>query len=249
MTTDIHTLVGAYVLDSVDDLERAAFDRHLRECDSCRDEVGELSDTAARLADGAWSVPPPRLRENVMAEIANIRQISPISPAGPIEMKRNARSSRWLRLTASAAAVVAAVATGTTVYAIQDNRVDKQKKVAEAAQASEARVRAILSSPDLVVREDALTGGGRVTVASSRLHNAGVVVLGANTAPSSSRVYQLWTIRAGTPVSEGALGVGQVASVKIVDGLSEASDVAVTVEPEGGSASPTQPIVGDVKVI
>ena len=30
-TVDIHALAGAYALDAVDDLERAAFDRHLRD--------------------------------------------------------------------------------------------------------------------------------------------------------------------------------------------------------------------------
>ncbi len=73
MSADIHSLVGAFALDAVDDLERAAVDRHLRECDACRIEVAELREAAARLADGAWSVPPPRLRENVLAAVATTR--------------------------------------------------------------------------------------------------------------------------------------------------------------------------------
>jgi anti-sigma factor RsiW len=249
MTTDIHTLVGAYVLDAVDDLERAAFDRHLRECDSCREEVDELGETVARLADGAWSVPPPRLRDNVLAEIANVRQIAPVSPAGPIEMKRRTRSSRWMRLTAVAAAMVAVVGTGTTVYAIQDHRVDQERKTAEAARRSEERVRAILASSDLVVKEDVLKGGGRVTVASSKLHNAGVVVLAADAAASRGQVYQLWTIRRGAAVPEGSMSVGQTATVQIVDGLPEASDVGVTAEPAPGATKPTMPLLADVKLI
>jgi anti-sigma factor RsiW len=63
MSDDIHALVGAYALDAVDDLERAAFDRHLRGCGACQAEVTELQETAARLADGTWSVPPPALRD------------------------------------------------------------------------------------------------------------------------------------------------------------------------------------------
>ena len=249
MTTDIHTLVGAYVLDAVDDLERVAFDRHLRECDSCREEVDELGETVARLADGAWSVPPPRLRDNVLAEIANVRQIAPVSPAGPIEMKRRARSTRWMRLGAVAAAVVAAVGTGTTVYTIQDHRVDQEKTAAAAARASEARVRAILASPDLVVREKTLDSGGRVTVAVSKLHNAGVIVMAADAPASRGRVYQLWTIRSGAAVPEGSMTVGQTATVQIVDGLPEASDVGVTAEPAPGATKPTMPLLADVKLI
>jgi hypothetical protein len=249
MTTDIHTLVGAYVLDAVDDLERAAFDRHLRECDSCRAEVDELSETAARLADGAWSVPPPRLRENVLAEIATVRQISPISPAGPVGARRDRRSSRWMRLTAVAAAVVAAVGTGTAVYTLQDHRVDDARRSAQAAQASEARVRAILAAPDLVIREQPLRSGGRVTVASSRLRDAGVIVLAANAAPGDNRIYQLWTVRSAQAVPEGTLTAGQTQVVQIVDGLPQASGVGVSIESGPGATTPSTPLDALVKIV
>jgi RNA polymerase sigma factor (sigma-70 family) len=43
MTADAHTLLGAYVLDAVDDIDRAAFGRHLNECEECRAEVAELA--------------------------------------------------------------------------------------------------------------------------------------------------------------------------------------------------------------
>ena len=74
MTADIRSLVGAYVLDAVDGWERAAAERHLRECDECRAEAAEWRETAARLADGAWSVPPPGLRDAVLAAVATTRQ-------------------------------------------------------------------------------------------------------------------------------------------------------------------------------
>ena len=46
---DLHQLTGAYVLDSLDDLERQAFERHLDSCEACRAEVHELSETVAAL--------------------------------------------------------------------------------------------------------------------------------------------------------------------------------------------------------
>ncbi|HET6478769.1 MAG TPA: anti-sigma factor [Actinoplanes sp.] len=243
MTTEIHTLAGPYVLDAVDDIERASFERHLRECDPCRAEVDELRETTARLADSTWSVPPPRLRENVLAEIGRTRQVS-LSDSPPAKRK----SFRWQRLTAAAAAVVAAVGAGTTVYAVQDQRVRRERVVAEQARAQAERARAILAAPDVVLRRQAVSTGGRVTVATSRLHNAGVVVLDAGAAPSG-RVYQLWTIRpGGGPVSAGVLHQGQEADVVVLDGLPGATDVGLTVEPPNGSATPTLPMVADVKV-
>ena len=66
---DIHALGGAYALDAVDDLERAAFDRHLAECEACTLEVAEYRETATRLAEGSWSVPPRRMREQVLTRL------------------------------------------------------------------------------------------------------------------------------------------------------------------------------------
>ncbi|MFC4069937.1 anti-sigma factor [Actinoplanes subglobosus] len=241
MTADIHSLVGAYVLDAVDDRERAAVDRHLRECDACRTEAAELREATARLADGAWSVPPPRLRDNVLAAVATTRQL-------PLEIPHRSRRpvrSRWV---AAAAAVVAAVGAGTTVFVVQEQRVRTERTVAEAARAQEAQVRGILAAPDVVLRDQPLADGGKVTVAFSRLRDSGVIMMAADAAPADGRVFQLWTVRAGTPVSEQVLAVGQTTAVKVVAGMSSAAVVGVSVEPAGGSPAPTR-LVADVKTV
>ncbi|MET0418226.1 MAG: anti-sigma factor, partial [Actinoplanes sp.] len=131
---------------------------------------------------------------------------------------------------------------GTAVYAVQDQRVRQEQAIAETARASEARMRAVLAAPDLVVREQPLVSGGRVTVATSRLRDAGVIMLAADGAPAPGQVYQLWTIRSGTPASAGVLDAGQSTTVRIVDGLPGASNVGVTIEPAPGSATPTSPL-------
>ncbi|GAA4606235.1 anti-sigma-K factor RskA [Actinoplanes octamycinicus] len=237
MTGDIHSLVGAYALDAVDDLERAAVDRHLGECDECRIEAAELRETAARLADGTWSVPPPRLRDTVLAAVATTRQI----PVRAARRSRRADRSRWI---AAAAAVVAAVGAGTAVFTVQELRVREERAAVEAAHARADEVRAILAAPDMKVRDQALTGGGKVTVAYSRLRDAGVILMAADAVPSGGRVFQLWTVRAGAPVSEGVLPVGQTTAVRVVAGMSAASLVGVSVEPPGGSATPTLMVAG-----
>ena len=51
MTNDqLHDLSAAYALDALDDEERAAFEAHLRDCESCRAEVGSLGNTVESLA-------------------------------------------------------------------------------------------------------------------------------------------------------------------------------------------------------
>jgi hypothetical protein len=245
MIADIHTLVGAYVLDAVDDLERAAFDRHLNECGSCRGEVAELLEAAVRLAGGTWSVPPPRLRDNVFAEIRTTRQLPPRA-----ELRAAPKDRRLRRLLAVAAAVVvAAGGAGAAAYQIQDQRVRQAQATAEAARVQQERVNSILASPDTVVRTQALAGGGRVTVAYSRLRDSGVIVLAADAPPAGGHAFQLWTVRSAIPVDEGVLAVGQTSVVKVVDGMSAASEVGVTVEPAGGSRTPTIPMAADLKII
>jgi anti-sigma-K factor RskA len=246
MKTDIHALVGAYVLDAVDDLERVAFDRHLAGCESCRAEVIELRETASRLADGAWSVPSPRLRTDVMAAIGRTRQLP---PDGSRRSDRHAGTSRWVRYTAAAAAaVVLAGGAGAAAWTVQDQRVQHQRALAAAAEQREERTRAILAAPDLVVRTAPMIGGGKVTVASSALQDAAVVSLGADAPPAGGRVFQLWTIRGTTPASAGVLAAGQKSAVRIVDGLPGSDAFGVTVEPAGGSAAPTLPLVATVQL-
>jgi hypothetical protein len=237
MSDDVHSLIGAYVLDALDDIDRAAFDRHLRDCEVCRLEADELFEVTARLADGAWSVPPPRLRDNVLAEITNTRQLPPAIPPRP-----QPRSRRGLRLVAAAAAVVTAIGAVTAVYRIQDQRVRDTQSRLEAARASEARVRSILGASDVQTRSEQLKSGGRVTVSSSRLQNAGVIMLTADSAPAAGRVYQMWTIRSGAPTSAGALLEGQSAAVQVVEGLPAMSNVGVTIERAPESATPTVPL-------
>ena len=84
MTPDIHTLAGAYVLDAVDPEERAGFEAHLAECESCRDEVAALRGTAAALAASEAAPPPESLRTKVMAAAAQTPQLPPLA-RGPTE--------------------------------------------------------------------------------------------------------------------------------------------------------------------
>jgi anti-sigma-K factor RskA len=243
-STDIHALVGAYALDAVDDIERASFDRHLTDCEICKIELDELRETAARLADSTWSAPPPRMRAEVMTAIGQTRQLAPTMP------KPAQRTSSWRRYTAAAAAaVVLAGGAGAISWTVQDQRVRDQRTVAEAAQQREARTQAILAAPDLVVRTGLIASGGKVTVASSVGQNAGVVLLGADAAPADGRVYQLWTIRGGAAKSAGPLNPGQASAVQIVNGLPGSAQVAVTVEPAGGSSQPTSTPIATVDLV
>ncbi|GAA2507539.1 anti-sigma factor [Winogradskya humida] len=244
--TDVHSLVGAYVLDAVDDLERAAFERHVQECSSCRTELDELRETSARMADSTWSVPPPQLKTSVMAAVGRTRQLPPPETIKPERKLRGSRTQRWTL--AAAAAVVLAAGTGTTVFAIQDQRVRDQSAIASAAELRQERIQSILASPDLVVRTSPMRGGGKVTVASSATRNASVVALGADSAPRSGQAFQLWSLRGDTATSAGVLAAGEGSAVQVVDGLPGNDGLGVTLEPAGGSKVPTTPLFAKVSL-
>lgn len=239
---DIHALGAAYALDAVDDLERAAFDRHVAECETCAIEVAEFRETVTRLADGTWSVPPPRMRADVLARAAVTPQLS------PLDRRRGALSSvsRWRRLAAGCAIVgVLGVGAAATTYAVQEQRLADQRVATATAQQRADRIQAVLAAPDASLRTGTLTGGGRVSVVVSDSADAAVVVLADAPSPGPRRAYQLWTVRGQTPVSVGLLAPGQSAATELVDGVRGRDAFAVSLEPAGGSPAPTTtPLVG-----
>ena len=239
---DIHTLGGAYALDAVDDLERAAFDRHLAECESCSGEVAEYRETVTRLAEGAWSVPPPRMRAQVLAQAAATPQLPPLGSrrhnASPI--------ARWRRLAVAAAVVgVLGVGTAATTYAVQEQRLTDQRVAAAATQQQDERIRTVLAAPDAALRSGQLTGGGRVTVVVSDAQDAGVVLLADAPPPGPDRAYQLWVVAGIKPVSVGLLPAGRSQATTLIRGVRGRAAFAVSLEPAGGSPQPTTtPLVG-----
>lgn len=249
MTTDVHALAGAYALHALSDIERASFARHLADCESCAHEVAELQETAARLADGAWSVPPPRLRDNVLAEIRQTRQL----PPDRVERKARGASpaAGWRRgsvVAAAAAAVVLAAGTGTVSYVAQEQRVRDERAAAQALRAEAARVEAVLAASDARLRSAPVTGGGQITMVLSESLDEGVVLLAGAQPPGADRAYQLWAVAGGGQDSLGVLPPGEGGATKLIERVRGMDSLGVTIEPEAGSETPTAPLVASVPV-
>ena len=67
MSTEPHTLSGAFVLDALSPEEAEQFRRHLQSCAVCREEVRELREAAARLGAVEAIAPPLELKTRVLA--------------------------------------------------------------------------------------------------------------------------------------------------------------------------------------
>jgi anti-sigma-K factor RskA len=109
---DLHDLTAAYALDALDPDEVEAYERHLSQCEQCREQLAELNETAGALAFGAAAPePPPRLRAAILDQAAAER-------TNVVPLLRR----RWVaRGLAVAAAAAACVAVGVAVSAFQSN--------------------------------------------------------------------------------------------------------------------------------
>jgi anti-sigma-K factor RskA len=97
---ELHDLAAAYALDALDPEDRWTYERHLDECERCRDEVARLRETATELAYvSEGPAPSPELRDRILLEARAGRS------AEVVPLRR-----RWLFPATAAAAVAAAAA-------------------------------------------------------------------------------------------------------------------------------------------
>jgi anti-sigma-K factor RskA len=227
---DVHALVGAYVLDAVDDLERVAFERHLASCPACATEVAELRSAAAGLSETVATPPPAGLRDRVLASAQATRQLPPATGEPPTAAHA---VRRWQRRTIlAAAAAVIAIAAAATTFTLQERRVQDERQQA-------AEVAAVLSAPDAAVTTADVEGGGRASVVFSESADEAVVVLSDLPEVSSEQAYQLWLVEGDEARSAGVLGGSVDARPVLVGDVGDAEVLAMTVEPRRGSREPT----------
>jgi anti-sigma-K factor RskA len=214
---------GAYVLGAMAAAEREAFEQHLSTCAACREEVEELMPAAEALPMASpLMVPPPALKDRIMAEVE--REASLLGAAGagadrPERVERRRRGAGWLsgwRLAPVAAALlIAGVLVGTSLSAPEERTY--------AFSGQDARLEVEGDSARLVAEN--------------------------LPAPPEGRVYEVWlmpedsdTPRPTDVLFEPRSDGSAVAAIPSVDGVRE---VIVTDEPRGGRDAPS----GDVLML
>ncbi|MDX2967895.1 anti-sigma factor [Kribbella solani] len=226
---DVHTLAGPYVLDALPAPERTRFEAHLKDCAFCRTEVDELREAAVKLATQVATPPPPHLKASVMAAIDQVRQLPPQIRGEDAPAER--RYSRRSVLALAAAAVAAATAGGVAI--------DQYRRRSEQTEANQ-RISAILAQPDARTVHGAVSGGGQATVVTSARANAAVVVLKDLPKLPAQRTWQLWMI--DTSQQAHSIGLATGDETQVIDGnVTGKATFGLTIEPAGGSPSPTLP--------
>ncbi|WP_067535646.1 anti-sigma factor [Nocardia crassostreae] len=233
---DLGDLAQPYALDALTAVERQAVDELLSratdaEAAAFRNTVRDIRDTLADMTIVDAHDAPPGLEASIQRALD--RQLDAAPSATPPRATSSARTAtlghrRALTWIAAAAAVAALVIGGLIVKDLSQHR-DPETITAE-----QVRTEA-----------DALSGGGTVTVDTSRLLNAALVFFDAVPAPPPGHAYQLWLIPdGGPPRSAGVPETLPTERAPLLMRPGDARALAVSIEPVGGSAQPTtDPIV------
>lgn len=205
---------------SEDDSERVAL--HTAECDTCRMRLREAEAIAASLAHIVPpSVPPPDLRERVLAAVEPVVSAAaspePV-PAPELRGQGRARRAWWPRLSAVAVPVLAAAALGLLVWnvSLRGNLDSLQHNL------QQGHARRIGTIGTVVTK----AGGSSTLYASIPRAPAG-------------KTYEAWVIHGQVAVPAGLFQGGGRLELTLTKPARPGDVIAITIEPAGGSSAPT----------
>jgi anti-sigma-K factor RskA len=228
MSTDLHTLSGAYALNALSPEEVEQFRRHLDECPACAEEVLELQRVAARMGSSAVVEPPAHLRARVLAAVDRTPQ-SPPRAGNVVQMPRRTWGSRLL-VAAAAAVLVVGGAIGVSQLQGEESDTQLAEGVVRVFEANDANTVTIETA-----------NGGRISVATSP--DLGQMAVDTDELPEldEEHVYQLWAIQGESVAPVAILEPEKGTAMPMPEPDTE---VAITIEPAGGSQQPTtEPIL------
>lgn len=233
-----HDLVGAYVLDALPAEERAAFETHLRSCDACRLEVGELRSVVDALPLAPDLVePPPDLRDRIVAAVTAEEGGPRLAslPGGAPRARSRYRFSLPQSLLAAAAAIVI-VAFGVSYVQLQRSVHDDQQKIAFQSEVMSAMLKG--ASVMAVGPTSSAPRAQAAMIQPAHSARAYFLVQGLPHTPAN-KVYQLWLIRGARPQSAGVFTYSgnQPEVIRVPMAVRSFGATAVT-EEEGPNGSP-----------
>ena len=243
-----HTLAGAHAMDALDAAGERRFDRHIRRCQECRDEVAELREVAGRLAACSAERPPGPLRERIAATAQRTRQLPPAAgraaagwrawpagwrawPAG----RTPPLGARPRRLAVPLAGAVAVAVAATWMIFGSGGQDQVPRHPAAAA------VAAVLTASDAVMMEAPISTTGSATVVMSLRERRLVFAASGLRALRPGHRYELWLMGHGRDRPVGLLpGPSHGMSGPVIaTGVDRGDKLGLTVEPAPGSGHPT----------
>jgi len=227
-STHVLESLPAYVLGCLDEAEDQLVSQHLAGCHLCRTELGSFQAVTDQLALAVPEAEPPaELKQRLMERVQGLQPVRPQPVRGRFSL---AGMQRFLPLGGLASLLVILVLIVATVSLWQ--RVN-QLEVLTAPQGMRAIA---LHSSDLT--PDA---SGFVVISADGQN--GVLIVDQMPTLDTESTYQLWLTRNGQSISGALFSVDETGyrGVRIVapESLLLYSSIRITIEPVGGSPSPT----------
>jgi anti-sigma-K factor RskA len=245
----LRELLEEYALDLLDSEQRAAFEARLAVDAALRQELAATTEALATLAFSTPALPAPALKDRVMAQVAATPASRDWKVLPFMAPARRSRAPLWLGAALAASLVLIAK----LALDIRDARREGQAAHFAAA-ASDRTVAqrdsliAQLTDPSVELVTMAATGAAKpaIKVFLNRRRRTLFLSAASMETPPSGQAYQLWFIVDGKPVPSvtfrpDSTGRAVVRDVAIPAG--KVSATAITREPEGGSVTPTMPIL------
>jgi anti-sigma factor RsiW len=256
---DVHDLAALHAVDALEPAEQAIFETHLPGCPRCQAEIVDYTEVTAHLAQAVAQDPPPALRTTVLDTVHGaasspahagidrtevpVRSRPAEAPMAPM-VSLDARRRRHRRLLAAAAAavLVPGVALGGWGLGVQSEQRQQQQLAAQ----EQDRANRLLAAPDVTTHRIEVEGR-TATVVVSQQEDAALFVSTDLPDPGQGREYQLWLLQEDIPIPGAHFTGGQVRTW--LDGeVADAGAIAMTIEPAGGSTTPTLPVLAATEI-
>ena len=230
----IHEMLPAYALGCLDDDEAVLVSEHIEECAKCHVQFLEYRSTVDAMAYGSPAASPPdSLKQKLIQRIQSASDRPTVLQSA--KKHRNLKSL-WQRfLPAWAFASLALIVGLSVINLLQWHHTQKlQKEVA-----AELLVLKMKGTPK------APKGDGTFIISQNR--KKGVLVASDLPIPKENQQYQLWMKKNDQEVSGGVFSVTPtgyaVVEIQSMESLSNFQSFKITLEPEGGSPTPSDYIV------
>jgi anti-sigma-K factor RskA len=259
-------LLTLHALDALDAAEKRALEAHLDTCSVCRTELIEMRDVAGLIAHASTPAEPPmEVRASILNEIhreTGRRQSVAETAAPVVPFRARSATSPWPNLLRLAAAIAfMALLIGVVVLWRRDAR--SRQEIARLSQqltqqqeelsrdrdafARQREALALLNTPGMKKME--LTGtqtaaNARATFVYDRATGRAMLMTNGLPAAPAGMAYEVWFIPKGhSPMPGKTFTVDAAGHAMMMDEVpAEAREnavIAITLEPESGSASPT----------
>lgn len=243
---DLLEMAYPYVLDALPSPDRRAVERSLSRADNDTTAtfyaiVRDISETLARMTEVDSLPAPPRLENALLRAIDT-----------PASYGRPERARRMRPLLVAAAVLLLAAGLGGVLVGINGSSHHSSVQAGPSHQQSQPagpptsppvtsiNANDVFSHGDTRSASATVATGGTMTVSASHELDAAAVVFDAVPTAPEGRTYQLWVVDPdGQAKSAGTFDTLPTTNTPVLVHIGDAQEVAMSLEPTGGSQAPT----------